>query len=110
MRSASNSRGEDGNGSRGAGLNSVVALASGPSDGLSGLLGITSLGRAVTDTVGPVGLAAEAAEIASRATKFGVGNAGHVVGAELSAWSKALGNGGTSDDSDDGERLHVDGD
>lgn len=52
---------------------------------MSGLLSTASLGGAVANPVGPVGLVAEAADVTSGAAELGVGDAGHVVGAHLSA-------------------------
>lgn len=52
-------------------------------NGLTGLLLGASLAGAVANTVGPVGLSAEASSIASSATKLGVGNRVHVVDTHL---------------------------
>lgn len=59
------------------------ALAIGPGHSLSSLFSIASLSRAVADTICPVGLAAEAADITSSAAELSVGDTGHVVGAQL---------------------------
>ena len=50
---------------------------------MSSLLSGAGLGSAVPDTVGPVGLGAEAANVTGGAAVLGVGDAGHVVGAHL---------------------------
>jgi hypothetical protein len=76
---------------------------------LSSLLGIAGLGRAVANTVGPVGLATEASNVTRGAVELGVGDAGHVVGAQLSTRSKGLGNGNTGDGGKDSEGLHLEG-
>lgn len=77
---------------------------------MSSLTSVASLGRAVTDTVGPVRAAAEAVNVALATAELGVGNASHVANAELSAVSKvALGNSGTGNGGDDGEGLHCGG-
>lgn len=52
-------------------------------NGLTGLLGVAGLARAVADAVGPVGLRAEAGSVAGGATKVGVGDAVHVVDTQL---------------------------
>ena len=58
------------------------ALTGGPCNGLSSLFGRACLLSAVADTVGPVGLRAEAASVTRRAHEFRVGNASHVVAAQ----------------------------
>ena len=75
---------------------------------MGSLLGVTGLSRAVADAVSPVGLTAEAADVTGGAAELGVGNAGHVVGAELSARTKVLGDGDTSNGGKDSEGLHLD--
>ena len=50
---------------------------------MGSLLRGAGLGRAVADTVGPVGLGAEAANVTGGAAVLSVGDAGHVVGAHL---------------------------
>lgn len=52
-------------------------------NGLTGLFSRASLAGAVADTVGPVGLAAEAGSVASGATKLSVGDQVHVVDTHL---------------------------
>ncbi len=52
-------------------------------NGLAGLLSGASLARAVANAVGPVGLRAEAGNVASSAAELSVGNAVHVVDAQL---------------------------
>jgi hypothetical protein len=46
------------------------------------LHGVAGLLSAVADTVGPVGLTAEAGEVVSSALEVGLGNGGHVVDAQ----------------------------
>lgn len=90
------------------------------------MLLVASLGRAVADTVSPVGLGAEASSVTGGAGELGVGDAGHVVSAELlsinisgggvkqrnattySARTKVLGDSNAGNGSDNGEGLHVD--
>ena len=50
---------------------------------MGGLVSIASLARAVADTIGPVGLGAEAANVVGGAGELSLGNAGHVVDAEV---------------------------
>lgn len=59
----------------------TLALALGVADGLTSLFSIASLLGAVADTVGPVGLGAEAGLVTSRAGELGVGDQVHVVDA-----------------------------
>lgn len=60
--------------------------------------------RAVTDTIGPVALRAEAGSVARSALELALGNGGHVVDAELSAGAKGgLSRGGAGKGSNDGE-------
>lgn len=58
-------------------------LVGSPGNSLTSLLSSASLGRAVADAVGPVGLGAEAANVTGTAAELGVGNASHVVSAQL---------------------------
>lgn len=60
-----------------------MAEPSGVADGLRRLLTRAGLAGAVTDTVGPVGLSAEASSVASGAAELGVGNDVHVVDTHL---------------------------
>ena len=50
---------------------------------MGGLVSIASLARAVEDAVSPVGLSAEAANVVGAAGELSLGNAGHVVNAEV---------------------------
>jgi len=50
---------------------------------LGGLVSIASLAGAVADAVSPVGLSAEAANVVGGAGELSLGNAGHVVNAEV---------------------------
>lgn len=61
----------------------TLADAGGVGNGGSRLVGAASLLGAVTDTVGPVGLGAEAALVVLGALELGLGNGGHVANAEL---------------------------
>ena len=74
---------------------------------MSSLTSVASLGRAVTDTVGPVRAAAEAVDVVGSTAELGVGNASHVPNAELSAVSEVvLGNSGTGNGGEDSKGLH----
>jgi len=64
----------------------TLALALGVADGLRSLVGVASLLGAVANTVGPVGLGAEAGLVTSRAGVLGVGDHVHVVDAQLLEW------------------------
>ena len=61
----------------------TLALALSIANGLGGLLSVASLPRAVANTVGPVGLRAEAGLVTSGAGELGVGDQVHVVDAQL---------------------------
>lgn len=52
---------------------------------MGGLVSIASLAGAVADTISPVGLSAEAANVVGWAGELSLGNAGHVVNAEIGA-------------------------
>jgi len=52
-------------------------------NGLTSLLGVASLARAVAYAVGPVGLRAEAGSVASSTAEFSVGDEVHVVNTQL---------------------------
>lgn len=80
-----------------------MAETGGVANSLRGLLARAGLARAVTDTIGPVGLGAEASSVASGAAELGVGDDVHVVDTHLCARSEGLGGGSASDDSKEGE-------
>jgi hypothetical protein len=61
----------------------TLADAGGVANSGSRLLGTAGLLGAVTDTVSPVGLGAEAALVILSALELGLGNGGHVANAEL---------------------------
>lgn len=77
---------------------------------MSSLLCGAGLGGAVANAIGPVGLGAETAHVAGGAAELGVGDASHVVGAQLGARAEILGHGDAGDSSKDGKGLHVGGD
>ena len=102
--------GQDGKSGRdgvGAGGGNAAAETSSVRDSLSRLRGAASLASAVTDTVGPVALGAEAANVTGSAAELRVGDEVHVVDTHLSARGEAvLGHGDASSNSEDGEGLH----
>lgn len=61
----------------------TLAETGGVANGLSGLLARAGLAGAVADTVGPVGLSAEAGSVAGSAAELGVGDDVHVVDTHL---------------------------
>jgi hypothetical protein len=80
---------------------------------LGGLVSIASLAGAVADAVSPVGLSAEAANVVGGAGELSLGNAGHVVNAEVGAVTAGhgdvLGQSNTSKGgSEDSVGLHLD--
>lgn len=60
-----------------------MAETGGVANGLGGLISTASLARAVADTVGPVGLGAEAGSVTGATAELGVGDDVHVVDTHL---------------------------
>jgi hypothetical protein len=92
LRGGCHGGGEDGqaSGRLRSGLGNTSATGGSPSLSREGLLWGAGLVGAVADTVGPVGLVAEATEIVRVAGVGLLGNTGHVGSAHLLQWKSAL--------------------